>query len=155
MTEASVFLSGSIEDTNTLASHISDLIKPGDVLILNGELGAGKTTLVNGILQSLGIDSSGSPTFIIANTYKTIAFPVYHIDFYRIDSNDELFERGIPDLIGDLKGISIIEWANLYPEIIPEENLIVIEIENGQNENERIFRVSFPDERTLNKRSDR
>ena len=107
-----MFESLSAEDTMALGEKIGRQLKAGDVLLLFGELGAGKTTLTQGIARGLGVAKEEyvrSPTFTLVNQYRG-RFPVFHIDLYRIGSAHELEDLGMEEVLaGD--GVAIVEWA--------------------------------------------
>lgn len=115
----------SVEETRELGARFASKAKPGDVYLLEGDLGAGKTEFVRGFVASLQTTSVvRSPTFSIINVYSTSVFPVYHFDFYRMADSDELGETGYYDYInGD--GVCLIEWGNMFPDVIPERAVIV------------------------------
>jgi tRNA threonylcarbamoyladenosine biosynthesis protein TsaE len=104
--------SRSAEDTLALGEKIGRHLKAGDTLLLFGDLGAGKTTLTQGIARGLGVAKEEyvrSPTFTLVNQYQG-RYPVYHIDLYRIGSARELEDLGIDEVLaGD--GVAIVEWA--------------------------------------------
>lgn len=93
---------------------------PGDVFSLNGGLGCGKTEFVRGFVAALSSDADvHSPTFSIVNTYRTPNFPIHHFDFYRIEDAKEFAAIGLDEYIsGD--GVCLIEWGEMYPEVLPE-----------------------------------
>jgi tRNA threonylcarbamoyladenosine biosynthesis protein TsaE len=133
-----------VEETIKLGEVIASLLKPGSIIALKGELGAGKTVLVKGIAK--GLDTSeepNSPTFVIMNAYEG-RLPLYHFDLYRISGVYELEGIGYEDyFFGD--GVSVIEWADRIEEILPEET-IRIEIaipdeKNGEFETERNIKI--------------
>ncbi len=103
--------SGSVEETRNLGRVIGSNISPGDIVLLTGGLGAGKTTLTQGILWGLGSDEyARSPTFVLVNEYNA-RIPVYHMDLYRLDTFEEIDGLGLEDyLFGD--GLCVIEWAD-------------------------------------------
>lgn len=105
--------SHSVEDTYKFAKTVADTLSSGDILLLNGELGAGKTTFTKGLAKALGVkDTVTSPTFTIMSSYEGGRVTLYHFDMYRITSGDELYELGFDDYIfGD--GVSVIEWNKL------------------------------------------
>lgn len=107
-------------DTIKIADGFSEIIKPGDVIVLNGNLGAGKTFFVKHVLKNFGIDNVNSPTFAIANEYNG-KFKIYHFDFYRINNSSELFDIGFDDYLNDNNAITFIEWGELFPDMIPRE----------------------------------
>ncbi len=95
-------------------------LRAGDVLALVGDLGAGKTHLAQGIVRGLGYDGEvTSPTFALVNEYVGSACSVYHFDIYRMESADELLEIGWEDYL-ESGGVVLIEWANKFPELVPE-----------------------------------
>lgn len=105
---------GSPEDTFALGERLGSELRCGDVVLLRGGLGAGKTLLTKGILQSLGfdIDEVTSPSFSLVNLYNTASFDVYHIDLWRIDEgSDAAFAVGLDDILDDPNAVVIIEWA--------------------------------------------
>lgn len=131
----------SEEETKAFGHALAKKLEPGDVIALVGDLGTGKTTLTKYIAEGLGIDEMiVSPTFQIVREYRSGRLPLFHFDVYRVYDPDELFEIGAEEYIfGD--GVSIVEWADLSPEIIPE-GAIVLKISYGVNEGERIYEVS-------------
>ena len=121
----------SEEETIDLAYSFADILKPGDVIILNGNLGAGKTFFVRNVVKKFGIENVCSPTFAIVNEYIN-SNKIYHFDFYRINNSSELFDIGYYDYLNDLEAITFIEWGNLIPEVLPHKRIEVdIKIENN------------------------
>lgn len=120
-----IFESSSPQETRKIAKEIAKDLKAGDILTLNGDLGAGKTVFSKGIAEGLGVtEEVTSPTFIIMQTYYGGRLPLYHFDVYRLEDPDELLETGAEEyLFGD--GVSIIEWAQIIEEILPEDILRV------------------------------
>lgn len=107
--------------TKQFAKQLAYRLQPGDVLALEGDLGAGKTTFAQGLAQGLGIEEPiDSPTFTIIKEYSGKDFPFYHIDAYRIEVADE--QLGLEEyLYGE--GICLIEWASHIQEWLPEETI--------------------------------
>jgi len=104
-----VYTSESPESTEKIAEEIGRSLKGGEVLVLSGELGAGKTTFTKGIARGLDIkDTITSPTFTIMNSYSG-RLPLFHYDMYRIENADEIYELGIYDNLFT-GGVSVIEW---------------------------------------------
>ncbi len=104
----------SPEETFELGEEIGRAVRAGDVLLLFGRLGAGKTLLTKGILHALDfdIDEVTSPSFSLVNLYKTESFNVYHIDLWRIDEgSDAAFAVGLDEILEEQNVIVIIEWA--------------------------------------------
>lgn len=110
-------------ETVALGRHLASHLQPGDVLALYGDLGAGKTHLVKGLCDGLGIapETVSSPTFTIVNEYAG-ALPVFHFDAYRIERPEEFFELGYEDyFFGD--GVTVVEWPERVEALIPEHAL--------------------------------
>ena len=120
MTEIKVIESYSPEETGKLGRKLGENAKPGEVYTLIGDLGVGKTVLTQGIADGLGItEAICSPTFTIVQVYEEGRIPFYHFDVYRIGDIEEMDEIGYEDYFyGD--GLTMIEWANLIEEILPE-----------------------------------
>ena len=114
--------------------------KPGQLIALTGDLGAGKTTLTKAIARGLGVEEViTSPTFTIVKEYRSGRLPLFHFDVYRIGDVDEMYELGYEEyFFGD--GLCVVEWADLIEEIIPEEAMR-IDIAYGQEEEERIYTI--------------
>jgi tRNA threonylcarbamoyladenosine biosynthesis protein TsaE len=114
--------SASVEETRRLGQLLGTLVQPGDVVLLEGNLGAGKTALAQGIGRGLGIaDAVNSPTFTILKEYAG-RLPLYHFDLYRIDDPDELFSLGFEDYL-DGEGVCVVEWAERAAEPGTESTL--------------------------------
>lgn len=115
-------MSYSAEQTAALGERIARLLFPGDVVGFFGELGSGKTRLIQGICRGLGCrEIVSSPTFIIINEYHG-RYPIYHFDLYRIESEQEIFDLGYEEYLYGA-GICLIEWAERMPTLLPEERL--------------------------------
>jgi tRNA threonylcarbamoyladenosine biosynthesis protein TsaE len=123
-------------ETIKIATDFARLIEDGMIVCLNGELGAGKTFFVKQVLLHFDFDRVNSPTFAIVNEYNGKK-KFYHFDFYRINKESELIDIGIDDYFKDKEAISFIEWANLFPNILPEKR-IEINI-SFTDENTRLF----------------
>ena len=110
----------SAEETEALGTKLAKEAKAGQVFTLIGDLGVGKTVFTQGFAKGLDIDEAiCSPTFTIVQVYDSGRIPFYHFDVYRIGDVEEMDEIGYEDYIyGD--GVSLIEWANLIEEILPE-----------------------------------
>ncbi|ASK61240.1 tRNA (adenosine(37)-N6)-threonylcarbamoyltransferase complex ATPase subunit type 1 TsaE [Virgibacillus phasianinus] len=108
------------EETRKIAIRLANLLRPGDVITLEGDLGAGKTTFTKGIATGLGVKRVvNSPTYTIIKEYEG-ELPLYHMDVYRLEDSDE--DIGFSEYF-DGKGISIVEWAQFIEEYLPEERL--------------------------------
>lgn len=116
-----VIESFSAEETHALGMKMGQEAKPGDVYTLVGDLGVGKTVLTQGIAEGLGIEEAiCSPTFTIVQVYEEGRMPFYHFDVYRIGDIEEMDEIGYEDYFYG-EGLTMIEWANLIEEILPEK----------------------------------
>jgi len=112
-------ISNSENETLEIGKKIATELKKGDIIVLTGELGSGKTKLTEGILTYFGLqDEISSPTFTIVNEYNTKEFPIFHFDVYRLSELDEFFAIGGEEYFE--KGVSIIEWGEMIEEILPE-----------------------------------
>lgn len=124
----------SAGETFSLGEEIGKKARPGDVYTLIGDLGVGKTVFTQGLAKGLGIgESISSPTFTIVQVYEEGRIPFYHFDVYRIGDVEEMDEIGFEDYIYG-EGVSLIEWANLIEEILPEDRteiLIEKDLEQG------------------------
>lgn len=111
----------SAEETAALGEKLGREAKPGDVCTLMGDLGVGKTVLTQGIAKGLGItEPISSPTFTIVQVYEEGRLPFYHFDVYRIGDIEEMDEIGYEDYFYG-QGLTMIEWANLIEEILPDK----------------------------------
>ncbi|NOX64773.1 MAG: tRNA (adenosine(37)-N6)-threonylcarbamoyltransferase complex ATPase subunit type 1 TsaE [Chlorobi bacterium] len=106
-------------ETIDLAKKFSGVLKPGNTVALIGDLGTGKTFFTKNVIAAFGNSEVSSPTFAIVNVYET-KFKIYHFDFYRIKKVGELYDIGFDDYLADSDAITFIEWADLFPEILPE-----------------------------------
>jgi tRNA threonylcarbamoyladenosine biosynthesis protein TsaE len=111
--------------TESLGDHLGRVAEPGDVIVLHGQLGAGKTTFVRGVAVGLGIDPGdvSSPTFVIQHIHNG-RLPLYHFDLYRLSSADELFDFGAEDFFWG-QGLSVIEWPEIALSGLPPNVLEV------------------------------
>ena len=113
-------ISNNIEDTIAYAKQLAREAKAGDVICLDGDLGAGKTVFAQGFACGLGItDPVTSPTFTIMNIYDSGRIPLYHYDVYRIEDESEMDELGYEEYFFG-NGVTLVEWASQIPDCIPE-----------------------------------
>jgi tRNA threonylcarbamoyl adenosine modification protein YjeE len=110
--------------TAAVGARLADLVRGGDTIALCGDLGAGKTTLVAGLVHALGGSGASSPTFSLVNQYTDTRLIVWHVDLYRIERAGELPELGLDDVIGDPRGIVVVEWADRFP-VLPADHLVL------------------------------
>ena len=117
---AKIIETNSEQQTYDLGVRIGQKARAGDVFTLVGDLGVGKTVFTKGLAWGLGIEEPvNSPTFTIVQIYEEGRLPLYHFDVYRIGDMEEMEEIGYEDYIYG-EGVSLIEWANLISEILPE-----------------------------------
>ncbi|MFC4401789.1 tRNA (adenosine(37)-N6)-threonylcarbamoyltransferase complex ATPase subunit type 1 TsaE [Gracilibacillus xinjiangensis] len=110
------------EETKKLAEKLALLVKPGDVLTLEGDLGAGKTTFTKGLGTGLGVRRTiNSPTYTIVKEY-TGEIPLYHMDVYRLEESDE--DIGFAEFFQG-EGVTVVEWASFINDFLPEERLAI------------------------------
>lgn len=119
------FVTHTTEETISLGERLGAALKPGDVLVLTGDLGAGKTQLTKGIAAALGVlDDVTSPTFNILMVYEGAQMPLYHFDLYRLDDPDQLEDIGLYEML-DGDGACVIEWGEQFADEIGPERLDV------------------------------
>ena len=124
----------SAAETRALGKKLAARLQPGDVLLLEGDLGAGKSELTRGIAAGLGVtETVTSPSFTILNVYESGRCPLYHFDWYRLESSEELYELGMDEYLGG-DGVAVVEWPAQCPDAVPE-NAVRIRLEaTGENE---------------------
>ena len=129
-------ISKSVDDTYDLAKRLADTLEGGEIILLNGDLGAGKTTFSKGLAKALGIEGDvTSPTFTIMNVYEDGRLKLNHLDMYRIEHEDELYELGVEDAMTD-DAVTVIEWNKLT---FTGKKVISIDIKAEKNK--RIFTI--------------
>ncbi len=106
--------------TRAAGARLAAAVQGGDAIALCGELGAGKTTLVAGLVAALGGAGAHSPTFALVHEYTSGRLIAWHVDLYRIERAAELVELGLDELIGDPRGIVIVEWADRFAVLPPD-----------------------------------
>jgi len=115
------FISNSPAETETIGRQVAENIGVGSVLALKGDLGSGKTLFVKGVVAGLGSSADvTSPTFTILHEYRGGRFPIYHFDLFRVENPQSLARLGLDDYFFD-DGIALIEWADRFPEFVPEQ----------------------------------
>jgi tRNA threonylcarbamoyladenosine biosynthesis protein TsaE len=132
----STFTVKSEQETAKLAADFVSGCEAGNRIVLNGNLGAGKTFFIKSALSSIDIKDVNSPSFAIVNEHQN-SFHIYHFDFYRLRNVEELFDIGWQDYLNDDDAIIFIEWGNRLPSVLPKQR-IEINI-SVKNENEREF----------------
>lgn len=114
------FISNSPEETESFGRQFAGNVKPGDIVALTGDLGSGKTLFVKGLAAALGSAAPAtSPTFTLIHEYSGGRLPVYHFDFFRVEGRQSAERLGLDEyFFGD--GVSVIEWADRFSDLIPE-----------------------------------
>jgi tRNA threonylcarbamoyladenosine biosynthesis protein TsaE len=136
------FLSRSPEETIALGRKLADMLTPPKIVLLRGDLGAGKTTLVKGIAEGFRAASQEdvtSPTFTLVHEYRGPGVNLYHIDLYRVDTPRQLETLGLDDLIGE-NSVLLIEWGEKFGRFVHERDVEIALERVG--EDERRVRVS-------------
>ena len=120
MAAAVEIVSGSAEATEAAGERLGATLGPGAVVALIGELGAGKTCFVQGLVRGLGTTvRATSPTFVLVNQYSG-RVPIHHVDAYRTDSMTELLDLGLLEMVGG-EGVTVIEWADKLTPLLPPD----------------------------------
>jgi tRNA threonylcarbamoyladenosine biosynthesis protein TsaE len=130
-------VSRSPEETRLLGAALAPVLLPGDVVALSGELGSGKTVFVQGLAAALGVTGRvTSPTFTLVHEYQG-RYPIVHLDVYRLDSIQEVFDLGFEELL-DPGAVLLIEWGEAVSALLPARHLDVV-IERGAADDERVL----------------
>lgn len=120
-----VFVSHSEEETISWAEIFAKSLKAGDTVLLNGEMGSGKTVLAKGIAKGLGIKSEvTSPTYAYINSYEEGRLPLYHFDCYRIPSEDRARALGFEEYFS-MGGVCLVEWSENIASLLPDDPKII------------------------------
>jgi tRNA threonylcarbamoyladenosine biosynthesis protein TsaE len=129
--------SPTAEDTRAIGAALAPLLSTGDVIALTGELGAGKTTLVQGIAGALAYDGAvTSPTFTLVREYRTPTLPLVHADVYRLDRVQDALDLGLDETAED--GVLLIEWGDAVDALLPADRLVVELSVPGEDDARRI-----------------
>lgn len=133
---ADTYITHNQDETREVGHKLAALLPNGSVVLLKGDLGAGKTTLVRGVAEALGItEKITSPTFNIMKLYLKGSKPLVHIDAYRLE--DHNVDIGLDEFIGIDRGLTFIEWPDYINNLIPD-NAIIINIKNIGNDDREI-----------------
>jgi tRNA threonylcarbamoyladenosine biosynthesis protein TsaE len=126
-------------ETHALGQRLGALLRPGDVVVLDGDLGTGKTVMAKGIALALGVtDPVVSPTFTVVREYDAPT-PFVHVDVYRLDHLQELHDLGFDDLVGG-DAVTVVEWGERVSAVLPSDRLRVL-LEPGADDDERVVSV--------------
>ncbi len=117
-------LSRSSASTKRLGAQLAKMLQPQDVIALGGQIGAGKTTFIQGMATGLGVppENVTSPSFVLIKEYHGGRLPIFHADLFRLEGADEAMSVGLEECY-QMPGVTVIEWANRIPTIVPEEFL--------------------------------
>ena len=130
----------SVHGTRAVRAALAELARPGDVLVLAGDLGTGKTALAQGFAQGLGVtEPVTSPTFVLARTYEG-RLRLHHLDVYRLDHLQEAEDLGLAELVDD-RGVTLIEWGDVIAPTLPPEHLEV-SLAYGAGTDDRTVRMA-------------
>ncbi len=130
----------SEQETKNIAKKIASKTKNNSVIILNGELGAGKTKFTEGFLSYFGLENEiSSPTFTIVNEYKNGKATIFHFDVYRLEDIDEFYAIGGEEYFS--KGICIIEWGDIIKEALPKHYTTITICKDEQDTEKRILKI--------------
>lgn len=129
--------------TQQVGERLAALLRPGSVVLLNGDLGVGKTVFARGVIQGLGVLDPyiTSPTFTLMNSYPEGRIPVYHFDFYRVASSEELALAGVEAFL-EGEGVALVEWAERGGSDIPADHLSVVLSYSQTHEESRTVEIS-------------
>jgi len=136
------YICRSPEETFDLGEKLGESLNGGEVVLLSGELGAGKTLFTKGVLYALRYDAREvtSPSFTLVNLYKTEKFDVFHIDFWRLDENSDVASAvGLDEILEDETAVVIIEWSERLKEIKFPNKIIRVSIAGDGDEAKKII----------------
>lgn len=136
------YITNSEEETKEFAKEFAKKLKIGDVVILSGDLGSGKTKFVEGVLSNFGLENEiSSPTFTIVNEYKKDDINIYHFDVYRLEDSDEFYAIGGEEYFE--KGICLIEWGEIIEDVLPNKYIKINFKRNIENDNKREINIDY------------
>jgi tRNA threonylcarbamoyladenosine biosynthesis protein TsaE len=131
----------SAAETTSLGRYIGDLLKPGEILLLVGELGSGKTTFVQGLATGLGVDRRPrSPTFTMVHQYNGGKYPLVHVDLYRCDSSSEVLTLGLEELI-EPPAVAAVEWGEKATPVVGDDYLELDFVWDDDDEDVRTIKI--------------
>jgi tRNA threonylcarbamoyladenosine biosynthesis protein TsaE len=147
------FVGETPQDTFDLGDRLGETLRGGEMILLAGGLGAGKTLFTKGILYALeyDVDEVTSPSFTLVNLYRTEKFDVYHIDLWRIDErSDAAAAVGLPEILEDARAVTIIEWSERLKDFVFPANTFRVRIE-GDGDDARKIEINRKDAETQRK----
>lgn len=135
--------SQSLEHTHNIAAALAGLVRARDMIVLAGEMGAGKTAFTVGFARAMGVSADehvSSPTFTLVHTYETGRLPIHHADLYRLNSLGEVADLGLREQV-DLGAVGIVEWGNVAGDVLGDVLTLFFE-HDLQDDNARVITVS-------------
>jgi tRNA threonylcarbamoyladenosine biosynthesis protein TsaE len=127
-----------LDDTHAMAAAIAALVKAGDVIVLAGDMGAGKTAFAQGFGRALGVtEPITSPTFTVVHTYDTGRIVMHHADLYRLDRRSEVEDLGLDEMI-DGRGVLLVEWGDVVADSFGDHLEVLLERVDDSDEARRI-----------------
>ena len=148
MDQALDFISHSVTQTQRIGARLGELALPGDVFLLEGELGSGKTCLTQGIARGLGINGFvSSPTFTLIHEHRG-PVPLYHVDLYRIEGDADVESTGVEEYL-QADGVTVIEWAEKMRSMLPPDRLDITLRMTGETTREITFEGDSPRMRSV------
>ncbi len=134
------YISNSEDETKQIAKNFANKLKKGDVVVLTGDLGSGKTKFTEGVLEYFNLQNEiSSPTFTIVNEYQNDKINIYHFDVYRLADEDEFYAIGGEEYFD--KGICLIEWGEMVKNVLPQNYIQVTFERNLNEENKRLISI--------------
>ncbi len=134
--------SNSAEDTLKISKTFANFLNQGDIVVLSGDLGAGKTKFVEGFLSAFNMqDEISSPTFNIVNEYNSSKVNIYHFDVYRLEDSDEFYAIGGEEYFE--KGICLIEWGEIIQDVLPNDYIQINIKKDNEDENKRYIEINI------------
>ncbi|HEX7276903.1 MAG TPA: tRNA (adenosine(37)-N6)-threonylcarbamoyltransferase complex ATPase subunit type 1 TsaE [Acidimicrobiales bacterium] len=131
----------SVDETRALAAEVAPLAKPNDLVLLAGDLGAGKTAFVQGFARGLGVSEAvTSPAFVLARPYQG-RLTLLHLDVYRLEHIQELHDLGISELLDD-GGVTVIEWGDVVAPALPAD-FLEVRMSPGDDDDERLLSIRW------------
>ncbi|MGI8778225.1 MAG: tRNA (adenosine(37)-N6)-threonylcarbamoyltransferase complex ATPase subunit type 1 TsaE [Acidimicrobiales bacterium] len=130
-----VCVTKSVDDTKALANEVAGFVRAGDLIVLAGDLGAGKTAFTQGLARGFGVtDAVTSPAFVLVRSYAG-RLALTHIDVYRLDHLQEVFDLGIAEIV-DSGGVTVVEWGDVVTPALPGD-LLEVRLDHGDADDER------------------
>jgi tRNA threonylcarbamoyladenosine biosynthesis protein TsaE len=136
VSDAVVARTASVDGTRALGAAVASLARPGDVVVLAGDLGAGKTAFVQGFGRALGVEERiTSPTFTLVHVYEGGRLPIHHLDVYRLEQINEALDLGLAEMLDD-GGVVLIEWGDAILPVLPHD-LLEVRLTFGEGDDDR------------------